>query len=63
MVSPHVERINDSMKWTAVAVFLTVFPAGAITLQEAVGIALDNRGDVQAAIMSYQSADWDSHSC
>ena len=34
--------------------------AGAVTLEEAVGIALDSRGDVQSALMSYESAVWKS---
>jgi len=32
----------------------------AVTLEEAVGVALENRGDVQSALMSYESATWDS---
>ncbi|MEN8209092.1 MAG: TolC family protein [Candidatus Fermentibacteria bacterium] len=36
--------------------------AGAVTLEEAVVIALENRGDVQSALMSYESAVWTSRS-
>ena len=36
--------------------------AGAVTLEEAVEIALQNRGDVQSALMSYESAVWTSRS-
>ncbi|MCD4774871.1 MAG: TolC family protein [Candidatus Aegiribacteria sp.] len=34
--------------------------AGAVTLEEAVALAIENRGDVQSALMSYESAVWES---
>lgn len=43
-----------------VLVLLFSLNAWAVTLEEAVGIALENRGDVQSARMSYESASWDS---
>lgn len=50
------------MKYIAAIALLVSFPAGAVTLEEAVGIALENRGDVQSALMSYESAVWQSRS-
>lgn len=43
-----------------ILVLLASLPAWAITLQEAVDAALRNRGDVQSALMEYESAVWDS---
>jgi outer membrane protein TolC len=48
------------MRSLLLAAMLASVPAGAVTLQEAVGIAMENRGDVQSARMSYMSADWES---
>ncbi len=50
------------MRYMAVIAFLISLNAGAVTLEEAVGIALQNRGDVQSALMSYESAVWTSRS-
>jgi len=41
---------------------LAAAPVWAITLQEAVDTALQNRGDLQSARMDYESAVWDSRS-
>ncbi|MBN2585842.1 MAG: TolC family protein [Candidatus Fermentibacteraceae bacterium] len=48
------------MRFLLTVFMLAALPAGAVTLQEAVGIALDSRGDVQSALMSFQSAGWES---
>ncbi len=48
------------MRYMAAIVILISFNAGAVTLEEAVEIALQNRGDVQSAQMSYESAVWTS---
>jgi len=47
------------MKFTA-SILLISLTVGAVTLEEAVEIALQNRGDVQSALMSYESAIWES---
>ncbi len=48
------------MRLLLLAVLFMALPAWAVTLQEAVSIALENRGDVQSARSSLQSAKWDS---
>ncbi|MCK4807193.1 MAG: TolC family protein [Candidatus Aegiribacteria sp.] len=48
------------MRYMAAIVLLINLNAGAVTLEEAVGIALESRGDVQSALMSYESAVWKS---
>ena len=49
------------MKLTAVSILLLIsIPAGAITLQEAIDIALENRGDVESSLMTHESAVWKS---
>jgi outer membrane protein len=48
------------MRFLLTVLLLAALPVRAVTLQEAVGIALENRGDVQSALMSYQSAGWES---
>ncbi|NOQ23208.1 MAG: hypothetical protein GQ565_11245 [Candidatus Aegiribacteria sp.] len=48
------------MRCMAAIALLISLNAGAVTLEEAVGIALENRGDVQSALMSYESAVWKS---
>lgn len=48
------------MRVLTMAVLLAASSAMGVTLQEAVGIALENRGDVQSALMSYRSAGWES---
>jgi len=48
------------MRELLLAALLLSVPAGAVTLQEAVDIALLNRGDVESARMAYSSAEWDS---
>jgi len=50
------------MRYLPAIVILLSLNAGAVTLDEAVGIALENRGDVQSALMSYESAVWTSRS-
>ena len=48
------------MRYMAAIAMLLCLNAGAVTLEEAVGIALESRGDVQSALMSYESAVWTS---
>ncbi len=48
------------MKYLAAIALLISLNAEAVSLEEAVGIALQNRGDVQSALMSYESAVWKS---
>jgi len=48
------------MKYLVAVLFLISLNAGALTLEEAVALALENRGDVQSALMSYESAVWES---
>lgn len=48
------------MKVFMIVLLLTASSVFGVTLQEAVEIALENRGDVQAALMSYRSAGWES---
>ncbi|RKZ09121.1 hypothetical protein DRQ25_07445, partial [Candidatus Fermentibacteria bacterium] len=50
------------MKYMVAITLLISLNAGAVTLEEAVGLALENRGDVQSALMSYESAVWTSRS-
>ncbi len=61
MEYPRIEGIDNLMKLTAVSILLLIsIPAGATTLQEAIDIALENRGDVESAWMTYESAVWAS---
>lgn len=48
------------MRAIMIGLLLAASSAMGVTLREAVGIALENRGDVQAALMSYRSAGWES---
>ena len=48
------------MKYLAAILLMISFSAWAVTLDEAVALALENRGDVQSALMSYESAVWES---
>jgi outer membrane protein len=48
------------MRLLTLILLLVSLPAMAVSLREAVAVALDNRGDVQSARMSYESAVWDS---
>ena len=48
------------MKYLAAILLMISFNAWAVTLDEAVALALENRGDVQSALMSYESAVWES---
>jgi len=60
MEYPLTERITDQMKYLATILLLTGLNAMAVTLNEAVEIALQNRGDVLSARMSTESAVWES---
>lgn len=48
------------MRYVVSILLLLCVSAGAVTLEEAVGIAMESRGDVQSALMSYESAIWES---
>ncbi len=48
------------MKYLITLVLVLCLPAAAINLQEAIDIALENRGDVASARMTYESAVWES---
>ncbi len=48
------------MKYLSVFVLIICLPAAAINLQEAIDIALENRGDVESSQMTYESAVWAS---
>lgn len=48
------------MKYLITIVLVLCLPAAAINLQEAIDIALENRGDVESALMTYESAVWES---
>ncbi len=48
------------MRYIAAILLLISFSAGAVTLEEAVSIAVESRGDVQSSLMSYESAVWES---
>ncbi len=48
------------MKYLITLVLVLCLPAAAINLQEAIDIALENRGDVESSQMTYESAVWAS---
>jgi outer membrane protein TolC len=48
------------MRYVISILLLLCVNAGAVTLEEAVALAISNRGDVQSALMSYESAVWES---
>lgn len=48
------------MKYLITLMLVLCLPVAAINLQEAIDIALENRGDVESALMTYESAVWES---
>lgn len=48
------------MKYLITLMLVLYLPVAAINLQEAIDIALENRGDVESALMTYESAVWTS---